>query len=235
VPDLTPKLLRAVVEIGTQLRRLADAHTTPVAIGEMTTVGTCDASTHGIVGENLGPCVLRHQHDGPVHQDATGARWSTAVRATDDAPTTTATDAPHLRQLIADALEAADYRMDMRRGDLADAVLPVILPLGKTLRSLHHSAEEDATEWAQRAVTAAEHRDQLAATLQQVLSHFVHKGHPGEPCLQTGWVREDTVAKWRAVLYPPAADDKPAAGCVPGPYDDCPNCPHDTEEQPDAR
>lgn len=31
-----------------------------------------------------------------------------------------------LRNEIAAALEAADYRMDMRRGDLADAVLPVL-------------------------------------------------------------------------------------------------------------
>jgi hypothetical protein len=25
---------------------------------------------------------------------------------------------------------------------------------------------------------------------------------------------------------------QPTTGCVPGPYDDCPNCPHDTAEQP---
>jgi hypothetical protein len=31
-----------------------------------------------------------------------------------------------LRQPIAEALEQADYRMDMRRGDLADAIMPVI-------------------------------------------------------------------------------------------------------------
>lgn len=38
--------------------------------------GTCDASIVGPNGALLGPCVLRHQHDGPVHQDATGARWA---------------------------------------------------------------------------------------------------------------------------------------------------------------
>lgn len=32
-----------------------------------------------------------------------------------------------LRDPIAEALENADYRPDMRRGDLADAVMPVIL------------------------------------------------------------------------------------------------------------
>lgn len=38
--------------------------------------GTCDASIIGATGALLGPCVLRHRHDGPVHQDATGARWA---------------------------------------------------------------------------------------------------------------------------------------------------------------
>lgn len=32
-----------------------------------------------------------------------------------------------LRDAIAQALEDADYRQDMRRGDLADAVMPVVL------------------------------------------------------------------------------------------------------------
>lgn len=48
--------------------------------------------------------------------------------------------------------------------------------------------------------------DQLTETraaLDEVLRHFNHKGHPGEPCLQTGWISERTVARWRAVLYPP--------------------------------
>ncbi len=37
---------------------------------------TCDAShTAGLAGGALGPCILRHGHDGPVHKDATGATW----------------------------------------------------------------------------------------------------------------------------------------------------------------
>ncbi|WP_328436939.1 helix-turn-helix domain-containing protein [Streptomyces sp. NBC_00444] len=51
--------------------------------------------------------------------------------------------------------------------------------------------------------SAVERADRLAATLDEVLRHFVHKGHPGEPCLQTGWISEKTVARWRAVLNPP--------------------------------
>jgi hypothetical protein len=40
---------------------------------------------------------------------------------------------------------------------------------------------------------------ELSETLGEVLSHFVHKGHPGTPCLQTGWVRESAVQRWREV------------------------------------
>jgi hypothetical protein len=36
---------------------------------------TCDASANALGGEPVGPCILRHGHDGPVHQDATGAKW----------------------------------------------------------------------------------------------------------------------------------------------------------------
>lgn len=38
--------------------------------------GTCDASTVGVGDVLLGPCVLRFRHEGPVHQDAAGARWT---------------------------------------------------------------------------------------------------------------------------------------------------------------
>lgn len=46
-------------------------------------------------------------------------------------------------------------------------------------------------------------RDQLASLLDEVLRQFVHKGHPGEPCLQTGWVSVRTVDRWRTALYQP--------------------------------
>ncbi|RCH70498.1 hypothetical protein DT019_03135 [Streptomyces sp. SDr-06] len=35
----------------------------------------CGASDLGAMRQPLGPCILRHQHDGPVHQDANGATW----------------------------------------------------------------------------------------------------------------------------------------------------------------
>lgn len=56
-------------------------------------------------------------------------------------------------------------------------------------------------DWEQQKQRA----DQLAGVLDEILRQFVHKGHPGEPCLQTGWISEKTVARWRATLYTPAA------------------------------
>jgi hypothetical protein len=52
-------------------------------------------------------------------------------------------------------------------------------------------------------------RNQLAGTLYTVLSQFTHKGHPGEPCVQTGWVREDTVKGWWDILH--QLEPRPAA------------------------
>ncbi|MGW2813321.1 hypothetical protein [Streptomyces sp. NPDC001415] len=46
-------------------------------------------------------------------------------------------------------------------------------------------------------------RDRLRTTLDEILRRFMHKGHPGEPCLGVGWISERTVAHWRATLYPP--------------------------------
>lgn len=74
-------------------------------------------------------------------------------------------------------------------GNLADRVLAVILPHGKFLGDQLRDSEARLAE--------------TRVALDEVLRHFVHKGHPGEPCLQTGWISEKTVARWRAVLYPP--------------------------------
>lgn len=46
-------------------------------------------------------------------------------------------------------------------------------------------------------------RDELRALLYEILGHFVHKGHPGEPCLQTGWISVRTVQRWRDALNKP--------------------------------
>ncbi|WP_030169043.1 hypothetical protein [Streptomyces sp. NRRL S-813] len=67
-------------------------------------------------------------------------------------------------------------------------------------------AAPTADDWEQQRKRA----EQLAGVLDEVLRHFVHKGHPGEPCLQTGWISEKTVARWRAALYQPAPADEPS-------------------------
>lgn len=41
---------------------------------------------------------------------------------------------------------------------------------------------------------------ELESTLGEVLRTFVHPGHPGRACLQSGWIPVGTVACWRAVL-----------------------------------
>lgn len=70
-------------------------------------------------------------------------------------------------------------------------------------------------EMNERLVHLEQRADQLAVTLDDVLRHFIHKGHPGEPCLQTGWISERTVARWRETLYQPTP--APAATEATGP------------------
>lgn len=66
-------------------------------------VATCDASMLGFNGAPVGPCLLRHEHDGPVHKDASGHTWwltqpgRTIERiraALYDEPTTAVTEQP---------------------------------------------------------------------------------------------------------------------------------------------
>lgn len=51
----------------------------------MTEPTTCDASWLGPFEQPAGPCVLRHGHDGPVHQGANGAQWWLHTDAAADA------------------------------------------------------------------------------------------------------------------------------------------------------
>ena len=47
---------------------------------------------------------------------------------------------------------------------------------------------------------ATQRAERAEAVAREILRHFIHKGHPGEPCLQTGWISIRTVEKWRAAL-----------------------------------
>lgn len=65
-----------------------------------------------------------------------------------------------LRDQIANALEAADYRRDMQRGDLADAVLPVLYQEWPWLRAEAERSEaaETRLRLAHQARRAKEHQ-----------------------------------------------------------------------------
>lgn len=94
-------LLRAVGKLTTQVGRIADTLADGTARGSFAlappvvtdddgaqTTGDdtpvwpampfkmCSASAESAFGHPLGPCILRYQHDGPVHQDTEGASWA---------------------------------------------------------------------------------------------------------------------------------------------------------------
>ncbi|MFC8009117.1 hypothetical protein [Streptomyces cinereoruber] len=110
---------------------------------------------------------------------------------------------------------------------ITDDTLTALYNERDELRALLHDAEGDRDSWARdarraeqqaeadarkaytdlideqkRAGRAEAERDAARNTLADVLRHFVHKGHPGEPCLSSGWISVKTVEKWRAVLNP---------------------------------
>lgn len=43
-------------------------------------------------------------------------------------------------------------------------------------------------------------RERLRALASEMLSKFVHEGHPGRACLRTSWITVEQVEKWRAAL-----------------------------------
>ena len=73
------------------------------------------------------------------------------------------------------------------------------------LRIAHDTSNKSEAERA-RAVSRAEQIEadlaKVRGVLDEVLRHFVHPGHPGEPCLSTGWISVKTVNRWRAIAYP---------------------------------
>ncbi|MDX2986413.1 ParB N-terminal domain-containing protein [Streptomyces caniscabiei] len=71
-----------------------------------------------------------------------------------------------LRDEIAAALEAADYRLDMRRGDLADAIMPVLYREWPWLRA----EAEDAASAVVPAADRAALRDRIAEEHRLALS-----------------------------------------------------------------
>ncbi|MFE9432882.1 hypothetical protein [Streptomyces sp. NPDC006640] len=100
-------------------------------------------------------------------------------------------------QYLDNVLDLDNQSPRQQINSLTDAALAVVLDHGKFLGDQLRNSE---------TCRAAER-----TALHEVLGHFVHKGHPGEPCLSSGWISERTVARWRAVLHPPT----PASGSGP--------------------
>ncbi|MER6892005.1 hypothetical protein [Streptomyces halstedii] len=69
--------------------------------------------------------------------------------------------------------------------------------LATVRRNWGHLRERLATV-QKEAQGRKEHGDKLGALIEEILGHFTERGHPGEPCQRTGWIRETTVRAWRA-------------------------------------
>jgi hypothetical protein len=206
VPDPYRKLPAAVVEIGTRLRRLADAHTTPVyeyADDAPTTADDATCRPVTVDGETirvLGIGDFTDQEQEFVADLVRAAKRKYAAEQRPELSDAVTAETKRLMERRTTTLRERAERAEEQRDQLAAAVDRVRKQLDETRTALRRAeGDRDAAE---------ERRDLLAATLHDVLSSFVHKGHPGEPCLQSGWIAEKTVARWRTVLYPPAVKEQ---------------------------
>lgn len=244
MPDPYRKLTAGVVTIGTQLRRIADAMTTPVTDDTDTVATTPDDGRQAPVplatpcvrcgharnwhepgerctvtaGENSCGCQQFIAHLEPASNDEAalrGARRDSLLVLLSRAQrgVLTTDEGTLLRQHVEAEMQQRDNLATSysRLTEMCSEYTERAIENGERAEQAEARAavcREDAEHNATRAETAEQRRDELAATLADVLSHFTHKGHPGEPCLQTGWVAEKTFARWRAVLYPPAPEEQ---------------------------
>jgi len=135
-------------------------------------------------------CGLTHC-EGPNHTWVDGAKAYTCPGPPADG---------NLRDRIAQALEAADYRPDMRRGDLADAVMAV-LPAPADRAAVLREAADVADRWnsgCQDCATEAElrnHYRRLADEAQQAepwpsVTTYVVEVHDGDQWIGVSFARK---------------------------------------------
>lgn len=65
----------------------------------------------------------------------------------------------------------------------------------------HDCAEthQQIAGWATESAREAEARvRELEGLLDEVLGHITQEGHPGRPCVSTGWIPVEMVREWRA-------------------------------------
>ncbi|MFD7996864.1 hypothetical protein [Streptomyces mexicanus] len=116
-------------------------------------------------------------------------------------------EAAQLQQHVETELRAGD-RAREKAGDLAEACKTERRradQVEELLRVAHETSNRSEAERARADRIRAEaqrDRDQHAAVLAEVLRHFTEHGHPGAPCVRTGWIRTSTVDQWRSVVAP---------------------------------
>lgn len=82
---------------------------------------------------------------------------------------------------------------------LQDRVAEVLISGSAPLDAfaLHLGALQEAGRQVQEELINTRRRAvELEKLLAEVLGQFTQRGHPGEPCLRTSWIREDRVAAW---------------------------------------
>lgn len=95
--------------------------------------------------------------------------------------------------------------------ELTDVRAHPLITCAHGVRTVHvadlaRKIAEKRTALHQRAEACRE-VDRLRRLLQEILQTFVHKTHPGAPCLQSDHVDVETVQRWRDALYTPGGSD----------------------------
>ncbi|WP_432124034.1 hypothetical protein [Streptomyces sp. C10-9-1] len=101
--------------------------------------------------------------------------------------------------------EALREKLAALRARVAELEQQATSTRADALREAADAAEDVATEPdpAEAAQLSHQYRnqaEQLTDLLAEVLTHFTETGHPGQPCLRTGWVPTGRVEHWRTLL-----------------------------------
>jgi hypothetical protein len=75
--------------------------------------------------------------------------------------------------------------------------------MSAAVKRIATDAEQTEAAYQRQIVRLTQERDEARAQelklrklAAEVISLFAEKGHPGHPCLRTGWVAEATVVRW---------------------------------------
>ena len=100
------------------------------------------------------------------------------------------------RELAPDGYGADSGSVDDLRPDLTAELV--------SMRAAYEGAEAlvelltaDLSREAGERARLEDEVERLRGVLAEVLRTFAHRGHPGEPCLSSGWQRVRDVERWR--------------------------------------